>query len=356
MIKKIKIGKDLIGNNSKTYVITEIGSNHNNDLKKAYKMIDIAKKCGSNAVKFQIFREKRLYVPNAGRVDYLKLKKTINEIVIENEAPLSFHKKLFEYCKKKKITYLCTPTDETLADYLDNIGVQAFKIASYASTHLPLIKHIAKKGKPIILSTGSTSLYEIHEAVETILSQNNQKIIILHCVSKYPAKLNECNLNIITKLKKQFNFPIGLSDHSLDPVVAPVTSVVLGAKVIEKHFTLNKKDYGPDQKFSVDPVELKIMINAIRGAEKSLGTDIKKVFNFEKELRDFAHRSIFSIKSIKKGEKFSKSNIAVLRPGKKKKVLMPKYYDIVLGAKSLNNIDAGKAIKLNDFILYGKKN
>lgn len=355
MIKNIKIGKNFIGENSKTYVITEIGSNHNNDLEKAYKMIDIAKRCGSNAVKFQIFREKRLYAPNAGKVDYLKLNKTINEIVIENEAPLSFHKKLFNYCKKKKITYLCTPTDEILADYLDEIGVEAFKIASYASTHLPLIRHIAKKGKPIILSTGSTSLFEIHEAVETILSQKNEKIIILHCVSKYPAKLQECNLNIIKKLREQFNFPIGLSDHSLDPVVAPVTSVVLGAKVIEKHFTLNKKDYGPDQKFSIDPDQLRIMINAIRGAEKSLGTNVKKIFSFEKELRDFAHRSIFSTKKIKKGEKFTKNNIAVLRPGKKKKGLMPKYYEIILGAKSFKNIEAGKAINFKDFILYGKK-
>ena len=354
MTNNIKIGNDVISNNSKTYVITEIGSNHNNDLKKAYKMIDIAKKCGSNAVKFQIFREKRLYVSNAGKVNYLKTSKTINEIVIENEAPLSFHKKLFNYCKKKKITYLCTPTDEKLVDYLDNIGVKAFKIASYASTHLPLIKHIAKKGKPVILSTGSTSLSEIYEAVETILSQNNDKIIILHCVSKYPAKLSECNLNIIKKLKEQFKFPIGLSDHTLDPVVAPVTSVVLGAKVIEKHFTLNKKDYGPDQKFSIDPNELKIMINSIRGAEKSMGTKEKKVFVFEKELRDFAHRSIFSVKKIKKGEKFSKNNIAVLRPGKKKKGLKPKYFEIILGAKSLRSMEPGNCINFKDFILYDK--
>lgn len=348
----IKIGKDLIGEKHKTYVIAEIGSNHNNDLKKAFRMIDIAKQCGSNAVKFQIFREKKLYVPNAGKVNYLKMNKTINQLVIENEAPLSFHKKLFSYCKKKKITYLCTPTDEKLADYLDKIGVQAFKVASYASTHLPLIKHIAKKGKPVILSTGSTNLSEIYEAVETILDQNNKKIIILHCVSKYPADLSESNLNIIKKLSQIFKYPIGLSDHTLDPIVAPLVSVALGAKVIEKHFTLNKSDYGPDQKYAIEPNELKVMIKSIRGTEKSLGTDEKKVFKFEKELRDFAHRSVFTIASIKKGEFFSKKNVAVLRPGKKNKGIKPKYFELLLKSKATRNIKVGSPINFRDFISY----
>ena len=350
MTIKIKIGNDVISNNSKCYIISEIGSNHNNNLQKAFKLIDIAKKAGSNAVKFQIFREKRLYPPNAGKVDYLKMKKTINQLVTENEAPLSFHEKLFRYCKKKKITYLCTPTDEKLADFLDNLGVQAFKIASYASTHLPLLSHIAKKKKPIILSTGSTSLPEIYEAVDTILKEDNKKIVILHCVSKYPAKLSECNLNIIKTLSTQFDFPIGLSDHTMDPIIAPLTSVVLGAKVLEKHITLNRKDDGPDQAFSIEPNELKYMIYSIRNAEKSLGSKEKKVFPFESEMRKFAHRCIFTTKIIKKGEKFTKQNTAILRPGKKKFGIKPKYYNLILGSKTMKTLPNGYAIKFEDFI------
>ena len=352
MNENIKIGRDIIGKNYPVYIIAEIGSNHNNSLEKAFKMIDIAKKCRVNAVKFQLFREKRLYPPDAGKVDYLMMNKSINQLVKENEAPLSFHKDLFDYCKKKKITYLCTPTDEKLANFLDKIGVQAFKVASYASTHLPFLKHLAKKNKPIILSTGSTTLLEIHEALDVILSQNNKKIILLHCASKYPAKIKECNLNIIKTFLDQFNFPIGLSDHSENPIIAPVASVVLGAQVIEKHFTLNKEDEGPDQKFSIEPHELKIMVNSIRDAELSMGTNVKKVFKFENEMRKFAHRSIFSIKNIRKGEKFTKKNISVLRPGKKDFGLKPKFFDIVLGARALKNIKKGYAINFKDMISY----
>ena len=157
-MRDVKINKRNIGNNSKCYIIAEIGSNYNGDLNTAKKMIDIAQECGVDAVKFQIFKEKTLYPPKAGVVDYLKMDKSINQLVKENEVPNEYHKKLLQYCKEVEVEYLCTPTDEKLADFLEDIGVNAFKIASYALTHFPLLKHIAKKNKPIILSTGRTTL------------------------------------------------------------------------------------------------------------------------------------------------------------------------------------------------------
>lgn len=351
-MKSVEINGKFIGENYPCYIIAEIGSNYNGDLETAKKMIDIAKEHGVDAVKFQIFKEKTLYPPEAGIVDYLKIKKTINQLVIENEVPNEYHKELLEYCNTVGITYLCTPTDESLADYLDEIGVGGFKIASYALTHIPLVKHIAKKKKPIILSTGSSSLAEIAEAVRVIREAGNEKLILLQCVSQYPADIKYTNINVIKTLKTSFQLPSGMSDHSKDPFIVPYASVAIGADVIEKHFTLDRMQNGPDHSYAIEPNELKQLVYGIRSVEDAMGTYEKYVTKVETELRDFAHQSVFSTKELKPGSYVSYDNSAILRPGKKEPGIEPKYYEKIIGARLLEVVNKGEPIKWTDIIKY----
>jgi len=352
MMNTIEVNGKLIGPGSPCYVIAEIGSNHNGNIDTAKKMIKIAKDYGVDAVKFQIFREKTLYPFEAGSVDYLKISKSINQLVIENEVPDEFHKELLEYCDKVGVAYLCTPTDEKLADYLDEIGVSGFKIASYALTHIPLLRHIAKKGKPIILSTGCTNLEEISEAVRVIREAGNEKLVLMQCVSQYPADINHTNINVINTLKIAFQVPVGMSDHSEDPYIVPYASVVIGADVIEKHYTLDRTQVGPDHSFAIEPDELKEMVIGIRSVEAAMGTSEKYVTEVETEMRSFAHRSVFSTEKLEVGTVISSNNTAILRPGKKEPGIAPKYYDKIIGAQVVNTVLKGKSVKWSDILKY----
>lgn len=341
-MRKIRIGKRLIGKNKPCFIIAEAGSNHNGSFKKALKLIDVAVSAGADAVKFQLFKASKLYPKNAGQTEYLKMKEPIYDIIKKMELPEEWIPKLYKYCKKKKIIFMASVFDEESADILDKY-VNVFKIASYEMTHLPLLKHVAKKKKPIMMSTGATNLKEIEKSVKTIKKEGNNKIILMQCTAKYPAPLESINLRVMVTLKR-FGFPVGLSDHSREPDIAPMAAVALGANVIEKHFTLSNKLPGPDHKFALEPKELKLMVSKIRDVEKTLGTGRKVVLKYEKELFDFARRSLFAIKDIKKGETFGKENIAVLRKGKLKKGLKPEYFDKVLGKKAKRTIKRYKAI------------
>lgn len=351
-MKNVSINGRNIGSDLPCYIIAEIGSNYNGDLDTAKKMIDIAKKHGVDAVKFQIFKEKTLYPPNAGVVDYLKMNKSINQLVKENEVPDEYHLQLLQYCNEVGVTYLCTPTDEALADYLDQIGVGGFKIASYALTHIPLLKHIAKKGKPIILSTGCTYLEEIAEAVRVIREAGNDQLILMQCVSQYPAEIEYTNINVINTLKTAFQLPVGMSDHSKDPYIVPYASAAIGADLIEKHYTLDRLQDGPDHSFAVEPDELKRMVAGIRSVEAALGSYEKNVTKIEEEMRVFAHRSVFTTKNINQGEVISTDNTAILRPGKKEYGIAPKYYEKIMGARLINSIPEGEVVKWSDIVTY----
>jgi N,N'-diacetyllegionaminate synthase len=349
-MRTVEINGKIIGGSAPCYVIAEIGSNHNGDLDTAKKMIRIAKDHGVDAVKFQIFKEKTLYPIDAGKVDYLNITQTINELVRENEVPDEYHMALLHYCKEIGVDYLCTPTDEKLADYLDDIGVSGFKIASYALTHIPLLKHIAKKGKPIILSTGCTNLEEIAEAVRIIREAGNDQLILMQCVSQYPADINHTNINVINTLKTAFQVPVGMSDHSFDPYVVPYASVAIGADVIEKHYTLDRSQDGPDHSFAVEPSELKQMTAGIRAVEAAMGTAEKYVTEVEAEMRLFAHRSVFTTENLEVGTVISVDNTAILRPGKKAPGIAPKHYEQILGARVLHPVLAGTSVKWTDIL------
>ncbi len=343
-MKTIKIGSKIIGKGKPTFIIAEAGSNHNGKLEHAKKLIDIATEAGADAVKFQVFRTEKLYPKNAGYADYLKTKKSIYQIIEEMEMPYDWIPKLYEYCKEKGIMFLASHFDEESADKLEEVGVDAYKIASYECTHVPLLKYTAKKGKPIIMSTGLASLGEIEESLDAIHAQRNSQVALMHCVAAYPAPIEHTNLKVIDSLKAVFDVPVGISDHTRDPLLVPLAATARGAHIIEKHFTLSNELEGPDHKFAVEPHELKAMVNGVRAVEKALGSPVKKITPVEEDLYKFARRRIHAKKTIKKGEVLSESNIAILRSGKQKPGLAPKFWDLLIGKVAAKDIGGGDGI------------
>ena len=347
----ISIGNKSIGDGQPCFIIAEAGANwkYCNDMKKNYKhalkLIDIAADAKADAVKFQVYRANRLYVKEAGYADYIGKKKSIYDIIKDMELPYDWLPKLKEYCDKKNIIFLASPFDEDSVDELEKINIQAYKIASYTITHLPLIKYIAKKGKPILISSGASNIQDIEEAIDTVKSTGNKKIALFQCTAKYPAPLPSVNLRVIPSLIKRFNLPIGLSDHSREPVIAPLGAVALGAKLIEKHYTTDNSLSGPDHNFAILPEELKNLVDSVRKLEACLGNEKKEVTAFEEELYKFARRSIHAIRNIKKSEKLTKDNIAILRSGKIRPGLSPKHIVDLLGKRAKIDIKSGEGIK-----------
>ena len=367
MSKEFIIGKTKVGAKNPCFIIAEIGINFNCNFENALKLIDAAANAKCNAVKFQLFSAEKMYIPGAGEDKSGNgRKKDIYKIVKEGELPVAWIPKLKEYANKKGLEFICTACDEDGADTLEKYGTDAFKIASYEITHIPLLRHIAKKNKPVIFSCGGSVIKEVCEATEIFEKENNNQAALLHCVSNYGAEPSLLNLNVISMFKSAFpNFVIGYSDHSADPVKAPVAAIGLGAKIIEKHITLNKKMPGPDHFFALEPKELELMVKAVRKAEarikkgakveissELLGTTERKTYEQEAIPRSFAFRCIFAIKNIKKGEIFNKNNIAVLRPGNEKRGLDPKYFEILTdGHRATRDIFQHKSIAWDDVLL-----
>jgi N-acetylneuraminate synthase len=238
--------------------------------------------------------------------------------------------------------------DEDSADELDKyVGV--FKVASYELTHLPLILHLARKGKPVILSTGTASMDEVIETIEELRKIGNDDLILMQCTAAYPAPVETLNLRAIAVMKSRFSVPVGLSDHSRDPLVGPLSAVAVGANLIEKHFTLSNELPGPDHRFALEPNELRMMVSKVRQAEMALGNGEKVVQPVEMELRAFARRSIFATRDIKKGELFTRENIAVLRCGDLTPGIEPKRYDEVLGKRATRDLQASSSVKGEDY-------
>ena len=345
----VKIGGRLVGEGHPCFIIAEGGSNHNQRLSWARKLIDIAAKAKADAVKFQTFVPEKIYVKHAGFADYLKSGKSIQQIFRDIAMPSDWIPKLARYCRDKGILFMSSVFDEESADLVDPF-VSAHKIASYESTHLPLINHVAKKGKPVVLSTGMSTVSEIREALAVIASTGNRNVILMHCVAKYPAPIDSSNLRAIDLLRKEFGVPVGLSDHSLEAVINPVAVAARGGNIIEKHFTIDRKLPGPDHKFSIAPHELKEMVTGIRKAEAALGTAIKGVLPLEQELFRFARRHVHATQDIRRGEKFTRENVAVLRSGKSRPGLEPKRFEWVLGRRAKNDIRESDGIRTKDIV------
>ncbi|PIN73335.1 hypothetical protein COV20_03835 [Candidatus Woesearchaeota archaeon CG10_big_fil_rev_8_21_14_0_10_45_16] len=338
---KFSIAGREIGDDCPCFTIAEIGINFNGSLDTAKRLIDAAVAAGCDAAKFQAFSADNIYPKTAGTLDWedneKKYSYSIHENVKKFELPKSWVPELKRYCDEKRIIFFSSICDEEQADYYDSLGVPLFKTTSYAVTHLPLIEYIAKKGKPIIISTGGSDLQEVKEAYEAARKYNG-KIILLHCVIKYGAALDTINMNVLDTLKTEFpDAVIGYSDHTYEAVDTPVAAVYKGAKVVEKHITLDRKMPGPDHFFALEPAMLKEMVTAIKDTERKmnegkpisinpiiLGSGEKKMQSNEEYLRKFAFRTIITSKAISKGETINLDNVKVLRPGKLEKGLEPK--------------------------------
>ncbi|MCL0059466.1 N-acetylneuraminate synthase [Dehalococcoidia bacterium] len=345
-MKQVKISDRLVGEGKPCFIIAEAGVNHNGDINLAKKLIDIAKEAGADAVKFQTFKAKEVVTGGAEKADYQKETTGAEESQFEMIKRLELTEKdfreLFAYAQEKGILFLSSPFDKGSVDLLDELGVPAFKVGAGEITNFPLLRHIAGKKKPIILSTGMSTLGEIEEALELIRKEAVEEIILLHCVSCYPAKVEDMNLKAMKTLRHAFKLPVGLSDHSLG-VTIPIAAVARGACVIEKHFTLDKNLPGPDHRASLEPDELKQVVKAIRDVEKAMGDGIKRPTVEEEENKKVARRSIVASVDIPKGAIITEHMLDVKRPGTG---IEPRYIEMIVGRQAKEDIKKDEMITM----------
>ena len=338
MKRIVNIENKKIGGENPTYIIAEIGSNHNRDKNIAKKMIDEAASAGVDAVKFQTFKAEKLYSKMTPKFSKDKIEPF--DLLKSIEMPREWHKELFGYTKKKGLHFLSSPFDLEAVDELNKIGAPAFKIASFEIVDHELLKHTAKKGKPMIISTGLANIGEIEEAVEVIRVVGNDDIILLHCASMYPSPVDIMNLRALKTMDCSFKIPIGLSDHTLGIHIS-LAAVAMGAKVIEKHFTLDRTMQGPDHNFAIQPEELRQLVSNIRDIEKAMGNGIKEKSDIELEMYEKARRSIIAKTDIPKGTKITKDKLIIKRPGYG---IKPKFIDIIIGREAKIDIKADQWI------------
>lgn len=348
-LRSVTLGARTVGEGHPCLVIAEAGSNHNGSFEQALQLVDVAADAGADAVKFQVFDASRLYSKGAGKSDYLKLDESIYDVIAHAQLPLDWLPGLVAHCRERGVMFIVSVFDEGNADLVDEY-VDVFKIASYEMTHTPLLQHTARKGKPVILSTGTAEMAEVAQAVGEFRATGNNALVLLQCTAAYPAPFESLNLRAMQAMRGAFDVPVGFSDHSRDPISAPLAAAALGASVIEKHFTLSNDLPGPDHRFALEPPELREMIRRIREVEQALGTGEKRAHPAEHELRQFARRSIFSIREIKQGERFSPDNIAVLRCGNLSAGLEPRAWHAVLGRAAARAIPAETAIAEGDYV------
>ena len=340
MSQTIKFGDRLIGEEQPTYIIAEMSANHAGSKKRALEIIRAAKDAGADCVKVQT------YTPETMTLDSDKKWFKIDKGTWEGENLYSLYQKAYtpwEWQEELKneaerigIDFFSTPYENTAVDFLEDLGVEFYKVASFSITNLPFLKYLAKKDKPIIMSTGMATLAEIDEAVRTIREAGNDQLALLNCSSAYPSIADDMNLKNIKNLAETFDLPVGLSDHSLGSVAA-VTSIAMGAKIIEKHLCMSREIENPDSSFSMEPAEFKKMVEDIRDAERAIGKVDYSISEKEKNSRIF-RRSIFAVEDIKAGEELNEDNIKIIRPGYG---LKPKHWDNVLKAKAIKDIEKG---------------
>ncbi|WP_332239070.1 N-acetylneuraminate synthase [Sporolactobacillus sp. KGMB 08714] len=326
-----------------TFIIAEAGVNHNGDIGTALKLVDAAKEAGADAVKFQTFKAENLVTHQAPKADYQKAATGDgSQFAMLKALELSFddHVRLKRYCDEKNILFLSTPFDFESVDLLEKIGVEYYKTSSGDLTNIPLIEHIAKKNKPMIVSTGMANLGEVEMAVEAVRRNTDQDLWLLHCTSNYPAAMEDVNLNAMLTMKHAFKVPVGYSDHTKG-IEIPAAAVALGAEIIEKHLTLDKTMKGPDHKASLEPAELKKMVESIRNVEMSLGDGVKRCNKSEANTRMVARKSIVARRDLKKGEKLTLTNLDFKRP---ESGISPIYINLIVNRKIV------KDIKQNDLI------
>lgn len=336
----IQILNRTIGPSSPTYIIAEMSANHSQQFDQAVKIAEAAKEAGADAIKLQT------YTPDTMTIDcnneYFRIKGTLwsgrklYDLYTEAYTPWEWQPKLKEIANSLGMDLFSTPFDETAVDFLEGLGVPAYKIASFENVDLPLLRKVARTGKPIIMSTGMATLAEIDEAVQTIRSEGTSHLALLKCTSAYPAPPEAANLRTIPHLAAAFEVPVGISDHTMG-ISVPIAAVALGACLIEKHFTLARAAGGPDSAFSLEPQEFKQMVNEVRAAEKALGAVYYGLEEHEKESRAL-RRSLFVVCDMQRGELFTTENVRAIRPGHG---LHTRHQSDVLGRKASRAIARG---------------
>lgn len=334
------IGNKLVGG-KEVFIIAELSANHNQNLQIALDTVKAARDTGADCIKLQHYKPDTITFRS--KKDYFKIKqgtiwdgKTLYDLYEEAFMPWEWTEKIMKTAEECGLICFSSPFDFTAVDYLEKFNVPAYKIASFEITDIPLIQYVASKGKPVIISTGIAEEEDIQLAVEACHKEGNKKIALLKCTSSYPAPLEGMNLSTIPDIVSRFGTISGLSDHSLG-IAVPVAAVALGAKIIEKHFILDKTVGGPDASFSLEPAEFKKMVDAVRDIEKALGKVNYTLTEKEKKSREFS-RSLFIVKNIKKGEEFTEENVKSIRPGYG---LHPKHYSEILGKKASEDIEEG---------------
>jgi len=326
----VKIADRAIGEGKPCFIIAEAGVNHNGKFSLAKKMVDTAKKAGADAIKFQIFSAERVITKIAQKAAYQRKatgKGSQYEMLKKLELNEDEFRKLAAHARRKNIIFLASAFDEGSVDFLDELKVLAFKVPSGEITNFPLLKHIAEKKKPILLSTGMSTLKEVAGALSVLKAGGAREIALLHCVSDYPARAEDINLRAMDTLKRKFRLPVGFSDHTLG-ITVPIAAAALRATVIEKHFTLDRKLPGPDHKASLEPHELREMVAHIREVEKALGDGIKRLTKSEEEVKKATRRSIVAKTDIKMGTVITPTMLTCKRPGDG---LQPKFLGKVVG-------------------------
>ncbi|MCU4582033.1 pseudaminic acid synthase [Acinetobacter gyllenbergii] len=345
MSKKITINNRDIGTGFPPYIIAELSANHNGSLDTALKIIEEAKRCGADAIKLQTYSADTITL-NSQTEEFMIRGglwdgQSLYELYQKAQMPWEWHKPLFEHARALDITIFSSPFDKTAVDLLEDLNAPAYKIASFEAVDLPLIKYVASTGKPMIISTGMADKDEIGEAIQAAYDGGCKELVVLHCVSGYPAPAEDYNLYTMVDMAKSFDVPVGLSDHTLDNTTA-ITSVALGACLIEKHFTLDRKGGGPDDSFSLEPKELQQLCQGAKTAWQALGNVDYGRKSSEQGNAQF-RRSLYFVKDLKAGDIIDESCIRSVRPGYG---LPPKFYDELLGKKVTQDISENSPVKL----------
>jgi len=339
----IKIGSKYVGHDHPSYIIAEIGSNFDNDLEQAKRLVDAAKECDADAVKFQSFMAEKIVCKEAFKEKssfQANWDKLVYDVYKDAEFPREWHKSILEYCKMKNIDFFSAPYDFEAVDLLDEIGVPVFKIGSGDITYLSLVKYIAEKGKPILLGTGASTIGEIEEAVNVIRLTGNNDIVLLQCITNYPSHFEHANIKAMVTMGETFQTLVGYSDHTPESIV-PLGAVALGGCVIEKHFTIDKTLKGPDHPFAMDIIDFKNMVQDIRTLENALGSNVKTVTPDETETVVLQRRCLYSNVDIPAGITIKDNMLIELRPANG---ILPKHRDLVVGRTAKVDINKGEPI------------
>ncbi len=344
MLNNIKIGNKIIGENQPCFIIAELSANHNQSYEIAVETIKAAARAGADAIKLQTYTADTITIKSDK--EYFQIKSgtiwdgtTLYELYQKAYTPWEWQPQLNMIADDLGLICFSSPFDKSAVDFLEEMEVPAYKIASFEIKDIPLIRYVASKNKPILFSVGIAEIEDIEEVIKACYDMNNHELILLKCTSSYPAMMEDANLSQIKYLRDRFDIITGLSDHTLG-IVAPIVSIAFGAKIIEKHFILDKSIGGPDAAFSLDPVEFKLMVDTVREAEKAIGQEAYFVSEISTKGKIYG-RSLFVVKDILKGESFTNENVRSIRPAYG---LLPKFIDEIIGKKATRNLQQGEPL------------